>query len=346
MDKLLINLLRKIEPETAHDVSIKFLKYFPIFPNKFNNIALKQCLLGLNFENPVGMAAGYDKNAEVFDSLLKIGFGYVECGTVTPYAQYGNPKPRVFRYVEDEAIINKLGFNNKGVKAFIKNIKVKNKPDSPLGINIGPNKDSKNFIDDYIKLINEVHDYADYITINISSPNTENLRSLQNKIELEDLIKASVMSLKDKKVQKPIFIKINPDEDKENYRDIINLTSKYSISGLIVSNTTIQRQQNLNNKIINQDGGLSGKPLLQRSNEILELIYRETQGAIVLIGVGGISCGHDAYQKIKLGASLIQLYSGFAFKGPNLINNINKELVQLIKRDGFNSISEAVGSGI
>ena len=346
MDKLLINLLRRIEPEAAHDVSIKFLKYLPIFPNKYKNTALKQCLLGLNFENPVGMAAGYDKNAEVFDSLLKIGFGYVECGTVTPYAQYGNPKPRVFRYIEDEAIINKLGFNNKGVKAFIKNIKIKNKPDSPLGINIGPNKDSKNFIDDYIKLINEVHDYADYITINISSPNTENLRSLQNKIELEDLIKASVMSLKDKKVQKPIFIKINPDEDKENYKDIINLTTKYSISGLIVSNTTVQRQQNLNNKIINQDGGLSGKPLLQRSNEILELIYRETQGAIVLIGVGGISCGHDAYQKIKLGASLIQLYSGFALKGPNLINNINKELVQLIKRDGFNSISEAVGSAI
>ena len=346
MDKLLINLLRRIEPEAAHDVSIKFLKYLPIFPNKYKNTALKQCLLGLNFENPVGMAAGYDKNAEVYDSLLKIGFGYVECGTVTPYAQYGNPKPRVFRYIEDEAIINKLGFNNKGVKAFIKNIKIKNKPDSPLGINIGPNKDSKNFIDDYIKLINEVHDYADYITINISSPNTENLRSLQNKIELEDLIKASVMSLKDKKVQKPIFIKINPDEDKENYKDIINLTTKYSISGLIVSNTTVQRQQNLNNKIINQDGGLSGKPLLQRSNEILELIYRETQGAIVLIGVGGISCGHDAYQKIKLGASLIQLYSGFALKGPNLINNINKELVQLIKRDGFNSISEAVGSAI
>ncbi len=346
MEKLLINLLRRIEPEAAHDVSIKFLKYLPIFPNKYKNTALKQCLLGLNFENPVGMAAGYDKNAEVYDSLLKIGFGYVECGTVTPYAQYGNPKPRVFRYIEDEAIINKLGFNNKGVKAFIKNIKIKNKPDSPLGINIGPNKDSKNFIDDYIKLINEVHDYADYITINISSPNTENLRSLQNKIELEDLIKASVMSLKDKKVQKPIFIKINPDEDKENYKDIINLTTKYSISGLIVSNTTVQRQQNLNNKIINQDGGLSGKPLLQRSNEILELIYRETQGAIVLIGVGGISCGHDAYQKIKLGASLIQLYSGFALKGPNLINNINKELVQLIKRDGFNSISEAVGSAI
>ena len=346
MEKLLINLLRRIEPEAAHDVSIKFLKYLPIFPNKYKNTALKQCLLGLNFENPVGMAAGFDKNAEVYDSLLKIGFGYVECGTVTPYAQYGNPKPRVFRYIEDEAIINKLGFNNKGVKAFIKNIKIKNKPDSPLGINIGPNKDSKNFIDDYIKLINEVHDYADYITINISSPNTENLRSLQNKIELEDLIKASVMSLKDKKVQKPIFIKINPDEDKENYKDIINLTTKYSISGLIVSNTTVQRQQNLNNKIINQDGGLSGKPLLQRSNEILELIYRETQGAIVLIGVGGISCGHDAYQKIKLGASLIQLYSGFALKGPNLINNINKELVQLIKRDGFNSISEAVGSAI
>jgi dihydroorotate dehydrogenase len=169
---------------------------------------------------------------------------------------------------------------------------------------------------------------------------------LQNKNELEELIKALVSSLNDKKIQKPIFIKINPDENKESYKDIVNLVNKYSITGLIISNTTIHRGNNLSNKIKNESGGLSGKPLFSQANEILELLYRETQGSVVLIGVGGISSGYDAYQKIKLGASLIQLYSAFAFQGPSLINRMNKELVQLIKEDGFNSISEAIGSGI
>ena len=169
---------------------------------------------------------------------------------------------------------------------------------------------------------------------------------MQNKNELEELIKVLVSSLNDKKIQKPIFIKINPDENKESYKDIVNLVNKYSITGLIISNTTILRGNDLSNKIQNESGGLSGKPLFSKANEILELLYRETQGSVILIGVGGISSGYDAYQKIKLGASLVQLYSAFAFQGPNLINRMNKELVQLIKKDGFNSISEAIGSGI
>ena len=346
MDKILINLLRQFNPETAHNISIKLLKHAPILIKAYKDKSLELDIAGLKFANPIGMAAGFDKNAEVFNSLAKIGFGFVECGTVTPKPQFGNPKPRVFRYIEDEAIINRLGFNNKGVNNFLSNLVNRNNNYSPLGINIGPNKDSKNFVDDYINLINHVYEYADYITINISSPNTENLRKLQNKNELEELIKSVVSSIKDKDKQKPIFIKINPDENTESYKDIIDLVNKYSIAGLVISNTTIQRDRNLTNKIQNETGGLSGKPLFNQANKILELIYRETQGSIILIGVGGVSSGYDAYQKIKLGASLVQLYSAFAFQGPSLINRINKELVQLVKKDGFNSISEAIGSGV
>jgi len=346
MDKILINLLRQFNPETAHNISIKLLKHAPILLNAYKDKSLELDIAGLKFTNPIGMAAGFDKNAEVFNSLAKIGFGFVECGTVTPKPQFGNPKPRVFRYIEEEAIINRLGFNNKGVNNFLSNISNRNNFYSPLGINIGPNKDSNNFVDDYVNLINHVHDYADYITINISSPNTENLRKLQNKNELEELIRSVVSSIKDKDKQKPIFIKINPDENVESYKDIIDLVSKYSISGLVISNTSIQRNSNLTNEMQNETGGLSGKPLFNQANKILESIYRETQGSIILIGVGGVSSGHDAYQKIKLGASLVQLYSAFAFQGPSLINRINKELVQLVKKDGFNSISEAIGSGV
>ena len=346
MDKILINLLRQFNPETAHNISIKLLKHAPILLNAYKDKSLELDIAGLKFTNPIGMAAGFDKNAEVFNSLAKIGFGFVECGTVTPKPQFGNPKPRVFRYIEEEAIINRLGFNNKGVNNFLSNISNRNNFYSPLGINIGPNKDSNNFVDDYVNLINHVHDYADYITINISSPNTENLRKLQNKNELEELIRSVVSSIKDKDKQKPIFIKINPDENVESYKDIIDLVSKYSISGLVISNTSIQRNSNLTNEMQNETGGLSGKPLFNQANKILESIYRETQGSIILIGVGGVSSGHDAYQKIKLGASLVQLYSAFAFQGPSLINRINKELVQLVKKDGFNSISEAIGSSV
>jgi dihydroorotate dehydrogenase len=346
MDKILINLLRQFNPETAHNISIKLLKHAPILLNAYKDKSLELDIAGLKFTNPIGMAAGFDKNAEVFNSLAKIGFGFIECGTVTLKPQFGNPKPRVFRYIEEEAIINRLGFNNKGVNNFLSNISNRNNFYSPLGINIGPNKDSNNFVDDYVNLINHVHDYADYITINISSPNTENLRNLQNKNELEELIRSVVSSIKDKDKQKPIFIKINPDENVESYKDIIDLVSKYSISGLVISNTSIQRNSNLTNEMQNETGGLSGKPLFNQANKILESIYRETQGSIILIGVGGVSSGHDAYQKIKLGASLVQLYSAFAFQGPSLINQINKELVQLVKNDGFNSISEAIGSGV
>ena len=200
MDKILINLLRQFNPETAHNISLKLLKYAPVFPRAYKHKSLELKVADLNFINPIGMAAGFDKNAEVFNSLAKIGFGFTECGTVTPKPQYGNPKPRVFRYIEDQAIVNRLGFNNKGINNFLSNLTKRNNFESPVGINIGPNKDSKNFIDDYVNLANQAHDYADYITINISSPNTENLRKLQNKNELEELIRVLVSSLNDKRI--------------------------------------------------------------------------------------------------------------------------------------------------
>ena len=346
MDRILVNVIRQFNPETAHNITLKLLKHIPLPLTKFEDASLVSNINDLTFSSHIGMAAGFDKNAEVFNSLSKIGFGFVECGTVTPKPQYGNPKPRVFRYSEEEAIINRLGFNNKGIDNFIINVAKRKFFNTPLGINIGPNKNSINFIDDYSLLVDKVHDCADYITINISSPNTENLRKLQNKFELEELISAINSVVKTKVLQKPIFIKINPDETVESYMDIVDLITKYSISGLIISNTTIKREDSQRATIKNEIGGLSGRPLASSSNKILERIYRETKGAVTLIGVGGVSNGKDAYQKIKLGASLVQLYSALTFKGPSLVNEINKDLVKLIKQDGFKSVSEAIGSGI
>jgi len=346
-----IKILKFFHPELAHTITINTLKYFNFNFNNFDDPILSQHLIGLDFPNPIGLAAGFDKNAEVIKSMFSLGFGYVEVGTVTPLPQKGNPKPRIFRLEEDKAIINSLGFNNKGSKKIKKNIsKLKKNYSSNriIGINIGKNKNSVNSIDDYIYGIEELGNLSSYITINISSPNTEGLRDLQLRGNIENLIKKIVLKREEISTinNKPIFIKISPDLNDDQLRDIALISLANNVDGLILTNTTINRPHNLlsNNKI--RKGGLSGKPLLETSNNILKKMYNLTNGQIILIGVGGISNGSDCYEKIKSGASLLQLYTALTFLGPTLISKIKKELIDLIKTDGYKNISEVVGKSV
>jgi dihydroorotate dehydrogenase len=341
-------LLFKLPPETAHNLAIKALQYGILPKPKITNYpSLKNNIFGIDFENPVGMAAGFDKNAEVFSALYNFGFGFVECGTVTPKAQAGNPKPRLFRLEEDQAIINRLGFNNKGSDYFLENIKNKKSDQQIIGINIGKNKDTKNAIDDYLKLLDQLYDYGSYITVNISSPNTKNLRDLQKADELEVFLQA-IMHKKNQlkmeyKKSVPILVKIAPDLSESEQESIAAITLKNQIDGLIISNTTIHRPENLQSNFKSEGGGLSGKPLFSISNQVLKNIYRLTSQKIPIIAVGGISNTADAYQKIKLGASLVQLYSAFIYQGFGLVEEIKKDLDECLKKDGFRNIGEAVG---
>ena len=346
-----IKLLKFLPPELAHSITINALKYLNFNFKSFEDPILSQHLIGLDFPNPLGLAAGFDKNAEVIKSMFSLGFGYVEVGTVTPLPQKGNPKPRIFRLEEDKAIINSLGFNNIGsikVKKNISKIKKNFLSNKIIGVNLGKNKNTVNSIDDYIYGMEELGGQSSYITINISSPNTEGLRELQLRGNIENLIK-KIMLKRDEISNinnKPIFIKISPDLNDDQLRDIALIALANNVDGLILTNTTVNRPNNLlsSNKITK--GGLSGNPLFESSNNILRKMYNLTNGQIVLIGVGGISNGSDCYEKIKSGASLVQLYTALTYSGPKLISKIKKELIDLIKTDGYNNISEVVGKSV
>ena len=346
-----IKILKFLPPELAHSVSIKVLKYLNFKFDNINDPILSQHILGLDFPNPIGLAAGFDKNAEVISSMFSLGFGFIEVGTITPLPQKGNPKPRVFRLEEDNAIINSLGFNNKGIMKAKKNL-LKFKSNSInnkiVGVNLGVNKNSTGPINDYLFGIESFRNLANYITINISSPNTVGLRDLQLRGKIEKLIKEVVQKREkiDSIIKKPIFIKISPDLNDDQLRDIALISLANNIDGLIITNTTINRPNNLISKNKNFKGGLSGKPLFQPSNKILKKMYNLTNGQIILIGVGGISSGSDCYEKIKSGASLLQLYSAITFSGPSLISKIKKELVDLIKTDGYKNISDVIGKSV
>ncbi len=344
MQNIFLKLLRNLNPETSHYLSILSVKYLSIFLEKtYKNEILRTNFGNLSFENPIGLAAGYDKNAEVINSLFKMGFGFVECGTVTPVAQYGNRKPRIFRLIEDSGIVNRLGFNNCGIKQFLENFKKRQLNLGIAGVNIGPNKESKNFIDDYLNLFNSVYEYADYITLNVSSPNTESLRDIQKTEDLNVLTYEINSLRKSKKDYKQIVLKVDPDSKEEEYSQIINIVQKNKIDGLIVTNTSVSRPESLKSIYRNEEGGLSGVPIREKSNKVLRFISKETQGEITLIGVGGINSAKDAYEKIKIGASLVQLYSSLTFNNQGFINKINKELSSYIRSDGFKNIKEAVG---
>ncbi len=348
-------LIFRIEPEKAHNLALNYLKFLPKFSSLLsatkNYENLNNSLWNLNFLNPVGMSAGFDKNAEIINSLFNFGFGFVEAGTTTPIPQNGNEQPRIFRLIEDQAIINRLGFNNLGANYFYENLLKVNRDSSKIiGVNIGKNKDTLDSSADYILLLEKFYNHADYITINISSPNTKNLRDIQNEDLLNDFLqkisqhKNNLQKISHKNT--PILLKIAPDLEFEQQKNIAKIVLDNSIDGIIISNTTIARNMNLKSSKSIENGGLSGQPLFEKSNEILRNFYRFTEGRVPLIGVGGISSPQDAYTKIKNGASLIQIYSAFIYQGFSLVEKIKKQLSENLKKDGFKNISEAVGSSI
>ena len=339
------SLIFKLNPETAHSLAIKSLK-FNFVPNildeEKNDPLFKTKLFNKDLENPIGMAAGFDKNAEVYNSLFKLGFGFVEVGTITPLKQYGNPKPRVFRLVEDEALINRLGFNNLGAQNVFERIK-SNRPTGLLGINIGPNKDTGNRPADYVECLKTFHEVADYVTINISSPNTENLRSLHNQTKLNELLQVINKEKSNFSSKIPIAVKISPDIDSKEINEISEVLLNNNIEVIIISNTSDSTRDNLNNIQRYQKGGLSGKPIAEKSTKLINKFYKILNGKIKIIGVGGVDSGKNAYQKFLAGANYIQLYTGMVFKGPNIVNMIKKELKELLIKDGVKNFTEIVG---
>ena len=339
------SLIFKLDPEIAHNLAIKSLK-FNLVPNIIregkDNLLFKTKLFNKEIDNPIGMAAGFDKNAEVYNSLFKLGFGFVEVGTITPLKQYGNSKPRVFRLVEDEALINRLGFNNLGSKNIVNRIN-KNSPNGLLGINIGPNKDSKEKEKDYIECLKIFHDLADYITINISSPNTENLRSFHNQNKLDELLKILDKEKKNLNSKTPIAVKISPDIHDEEINQISEVLLNNNIDAIIVSNTSDSTRDSLRNIQSHQKGGLSGKPIELKSTKLISKFYKILNGRIKIIGVGGVDSGKSAYEKFLAGANYLQLYTGMVFRGPNIVNLIKKELKELLLKDGVKNFNEIVG---
>ena len=339
------SLIFKLDPETAHNLAIKSLK-FNFVPNILegdkNNPLFKTKLFDKNLDNPIGMAAGFDKNAEVYNSLFRLGFGFVEVGTITPLKQYGNPKPRVFRLVEDEALINRLGFNNLGAQNIFKRIKSNSKI-GLLGINIGPNKDTDNRLNDYVKCIKTFHEVADYITINISSPNTENLRNFHDQTKLNELLEMIEREKKILNSKIPLAVKVSPDINDDEIKKICEVLLSNNIELVIVSNTSDTTRENLNNIQGHQKGGLSGKPIEKKSTQLISKFYKILKGRIKIIGVGGVDSGKSAYEKFLAGANYIQLYTGMVFRGPNIVNMIKKELSELLLKDGIKNYTEIVG---
>jgi dihydroorotate dehydrogenase len=340
--------LFNLDPETAHDLAIKSLK-FNLLPRKLFNVEdeqmLKIHLMGKDFPNPIGLAAGFDKSAEAYNSLLNLGFGFVEVGTVTPLKQFGNPKPRVFRLEHDQALINRLGFNNDGMQIIKSRIKQKEKK-GVLGINIGPNKDTKDQKSDFSLGFKFFLDVADYITINISSPNTEGLRDFHNHEKLKDLIKSLNKIKKENKSIIPLALKISPDINDDYISEITDVAIKSDISAIILTNTSIGNRGNLLSEIKNETGGLSGEPIQKISTNMIKKFYRKLGNKIPIIGVGGINSGKSAYEKIIAGASLLQLYTGLIYKGPSVVKNIKKELVKILKDEGISNIKDAVGKEV
>ena len=340
------NLIFKIDPEKAHNLAIQSLKLnlvSNVFDENKNDPIFKTKIFNKEIDNPIGMAAGFDKNAEVYNPLFRLGFGFVEVGTITPLKQYGNSKPRVFRLIEDEALINRLGFNNHGADVVLDRIK-SNKKLGLLGINVGPNKDSSNRINDYLIGLKTFHQVADYITINISSPNTENLRNFHEENKLLELLKSITKEKNDLKTKVPIVVKISPDIDENQINLISEILLENEINAIIISNTSELSRDLLSDIQRHQKGGLSGKPIEKKSNILINKFYKLLKGKIKIIGVGGVDSGQAAYDKFLSGADFIQLYTGMVFKGPNVASIIKKDLKELLIRDGVKNFTEIIGN--
>ncbi len=349
---LALPLVKRLSPEAAHSATISALKLgigLPrLSPDQWNT-PVKLPRSGLHLHNPVGLAAGFDKNGDVYSAMARFGFGWLECGTVTPQPQPGNPKPRLYRLMQDQAVINRMGFNNRGLNYFTRRLR-RRPPTSPcpVGANVGANKTSDDFIADYQAGIAALYPFASYVTINISSPNTPGLRALQDKAALHELLTRCADTAAAAGGDKPVFLKIAPDLNDKTIAEIIETLRGPGqwLSGLIISNTTLARPHALQSTHKAQPGGLSGAPLMAPSTQVLKTFARELLGEFDLIGCGGISSGADAYAKIRAGAHAVQLYSALIYHGPGLVSKINADLAACLKADGFSCVADAVGADL
>lgn len=347
-DAFSLPLLRWFDPEDAHRMAIHGLRLLPPTKPRTDDPKLAVRAFGLNFPNPIGMAAGFDKSAEVPDALLRLGFGFVEIGSVTPKPQGGNPRPRLFRLERDEAVINRMGFNNDGAEAALRRLAARAHMGGIVGVNVGANKDSPDRTADYVKLIETFAPVASYFTVNVSSPNTPGLRNLQQSAALDDLL-AKVIDARER-VRKnagdsPVLLKIAPDLSLAELDDVVHIARSRRVDGMIVANTTLARPSTLREtNRAKEQGGLSGRPLFRLSTRMVAETYVRAEGAFPLIGVGGIDSGGAALTKIRAGASLIQLYSSLVYKGLSLVEDIKSDLASTLLRTGRDSLSEIVGA--
>jgi dihydroorotate dehydrogenase len=347
-DAFSLPLLRWFDPEDAHRMAIQGLRLLPPIRPKQDDAKLAVRAFGLNFPNPIGMAAGFDKSAEAPDALLRLGFGFVEIGSVTPKPQIGNPRPRLFRMERDEAVINRMGFNNDGAEVVLRRLASRAHLSGIVGVNVGANKDSADRTADYVKLIETFAPVASYFTVNVSSPNTPGLRNLQQSAALDDLL-AKVIDARER-VRKnagdsPVLLKIAPDLSLNELDDVVHIARSRRVDGMIVANTTLARPATLReSNRAKEQGGLSGRPLFRLSTRMVAETYVRAEGAFPLIGVGGIDSGGAALTKIRAGASLIQLYSSLIYKGLGLVENIKNDLSSTLLRTGRDSLSEIVGA--
>ena len=347
-DMLSLPLLRWLDPEDAHRMAIPGLRFLPPIRPRPDDAKLAVRAFGLNFSNPIGMAAGFDKNAEVPDALLRLGFGFVEIGSVTPKPQSGNPRPRLFRLERDEAVVNRMGFNNDGADTVLRRLAGRAHLPGIVGVNVGANKDSPDRVADYVSLIETFAPVASYFTVNVSSPNTPGLRNLQQASALDDLL-AKVIDARERVRENagdsPVLLKIAPDLTLGELDDVVHIARSRRVDGMIVANTTLARPSSLREQNrAKEQGGLSGRPLFRLSTRMVAETYVRVEGAFPLIGVGGVDSGGAALTKIRAGASLIQLYSSLVYKGLGLVENIKADLVSTMLRTGRDSLAEIVGA--
>jgi len=347
-DRLARPLLHALDPEDAHGLAIKLLKFVPLPLASRDDKRLATRVFGLNFPNPVGLAAGFDKNAEVPDALLRVGFGFVEVGTITPLPQAGNPRPRLFRLDADRGVINRLGFNSQGADAVLKRLAARANAGGIVGVNVGANKDTPDRIADYVRLIECFAPFASYVTVNISSPNTPGLRDMQQAAVLDDLL-ARVVDARERVAPNagpvPVLLKIAPDLSLGDLDDVVGIARSRRVDGMIVGNTTVTRPASLREtKKANEAGGLSGRPPLALANRMLAETYVRVEGVFPLIGAGGIDSGASALAKIQAGASLIQVYSGLVFRGLGLVAEIKHAFLAALERERQDNLKEFIGA--
>ena len=339
-------LLHFMDPEDAHRASILGLR-LGLGPadRAADDPILRTTLAGLDLPSPVGLAAGFDKNAEAPDAMLRAGFGFVECGTVTPLPQAGNPRPRLFRLTEDRAVINRMGFNNAGLDAFAANLAAR-RHKGVVGANIGANKDSDDRIGDYVAGLRRLWGRASYFTVNISSPNTPGLRALQTRAALEDLLGRLDEARRDLNPtgDYPVFLKVAPDLEDGEVETIVETVAAFGLQGIIVSNTTVSRPDSLRSPRKTETGGLSGPPLMSLSTQVLARFHAANSHGLTLIGAGGIATGADALAKIRAGASAVQFYSAMVFEGPGMVVRVKRDLAARLRAEGFSSVADAVGA--